>query len=120
MNQLAEAIQTIADAVEGNRGEQQQAIGKRIVEWGALMLRKNKDYGSAVFSVPEFAPDCDAGAAIRVRMSDKVSRLRTLLASQDKPEVAESITDTVGDLGAYCLLYLVACDLTDEPEASEC
>lgn len=93
------------DALVGNRGEGQAAIASEVVRWGALMLRKNRDYGGAVWERPILAPDCDPGVAIRVRMSDKLSRLRSLL--QRPAEVAdESIDDTLRDLGAYCLLEL--------------
>jgi hypothetical protein len=93
------------DALVGNRGEGQAAIASEVVRWGALMLRKNRDYGGAVWERPMLAPDCDPGTAIRVRMSDKLSRLISLL--QRPAEVAdESIDDTLRDLGAYCLLEL--------------
>jgi hypothetical protein len=93
------------DALAGNRGEGQAAIAGEVVRWGALMLRKNRDYGGAVWERPMLAPDCDPGVAIRVRMSDKLSRLISLL--QRPAEVAdESIDDTLRDLGAYCLLEL--------------
>jgi hypothetical protein len=93
------------DALVGNRGEGQTAIASEVVRWGALMLRKNRDYGGAVWERPMLAPDCDPGVAIRVRMSDKLSRLMSLL--QRPAEVAdESIDDTLRDLGAYCLLEL--------------
>jgi hypothetical protein len=93
------------DALVGNRGEGQSAIASEVIRWGALMLRKNRDYGGAVWERPMLAPDCDPGVAIRVRMSDKLSRLMSLL--QRPAEVAdESIDDTLRDLGAYCLLEL--------------
>ena len=38
-------------------------------------------------------------------MTDKVERLTTLLAG-NSAMVAESIPDTIRDLGAYCLLWL--------------
>lgn len=101
----------LKDAIEGNRGEDQQRIAKEVVKWGALLLRKNHDYGCAVWSPPILAPSCDPGMAIRVRMSDKLQRLITLADS--KGEVSESIDDTLRDLGAYCLLELA------RPRASE-
>lgn len=95
----------LLDALAGNRGDDQQRIAIEVIRWGALLLRKNKDYGCAVWQIPVLAPDCDPGTAIRVRMSDKVSRLSTLL--QHSAEVrSESIDDTLRDLGAYCLLEL--------------
>ena len=46
-------------------------------------------------------------AAIDVRISDKIGRLKTL--KKQKAQVAdESIDDTYDDLGAYCLLRKIA------------
>lgn len=97
----------IHNALSGKNGDQQKQIAEGVVKWGALMLRKNADYGSSFAKQPVLAPDCDTDVAIRVRMSDKIERLRSLLAS-GKAEVSdESIADTVSDLGAYCLLWLI-------------
>lgn len=102
MNDL-EAVQA---AINGDRGDDQ----KRIAEFGlatiATLLRKNSDYGCSVWKSPVLAPKMAPGDAILVRMSDKVNRLSTLLARDEKPEVAESIEDTLADLGAYSILYL--------------
>jgi hypothetical protein len=98
-------LDLIRVALWGDRGEDQQRIAQAVVEWGALLLRKNHDYGSSVWKTPILAPDCDPGTAIRVRMSDKIQRLTQLL--QREAEVKEeSIHDTLRDLGAYCLLEL--------------
>lgn len=98
-------LSVIEDALAGKRGAGQAAIAREVVRWGALMLRKNSDYGGAVWDRPLLAPECDPGVAIRVRMSDKLSRLISLL--QRPAEVNdESIDDTLRDLGAYCLLEL--------------
>jgi hypothetical protein len=40
-------------------------------------------------------------------MSDKIERITSLLSKDDPEVVDESIRDTVRDLGAYCLLWLV-------------
>lgn len=94
-------------ALIGANGASQQAIAAEVVRWGALMLRKNADYGGSVWDRPLLAPDCEPGIAIRVRMSDKLSRLISLLGSDKPPQVtSESIDDTLRDLGAYCLLEL--------------
>lgn len=103
--QVAIDWNVLLSALIGDRGDEQYRIATVVVRWAAMMLRKNSDYGCAVWETPIFAPDCDAGAAIRVRMSDKVSRLATLLKN-GKGEIDESIDDTLCDLGAYCLLEL--------------
>jgi len=96
----------IKKALSGERGEDQKCIAEAVVIWGELLLKKNQDYGSSVWETPILAPECDPGTAIRVRMSDKISRLNQLLKNENTPEVAESIWDTISDLGAYCLLEL--------------
>lgn len=94
----------IEKALAGDRGDDQRRIAELGLAWVEKLLRKNMDYGSSVFQVPCLAPDCDPGAAIRVRMSDKINRIKSLINTS--PEVAgESLDDTVDDLGAYCLLW---------------
>ena len=88
--------------LQGN--ENQHRIAQIGTEWLATLLKKNSDYGSSVWKPPALKPGMDAGDAILVRMSDKVSRIASL---QEKgPEVAESLEDTIADLGAYALLWL--------------
>ena len=76
---LDDAMAILEEALTGNRGADQMAIAQEVVRWGALLLRKNADYGSSVWKSPILAPDCDPGVAIRVRMSDKINRLASLL-----------------------------------------
>lgn len=104
-------LSTIISALEGDRGDEQRLIAERIVKWGSLLLRKNSDYGGSVFKEPVLAPGLPPRTAIRVRMSDKIERLRNLLKRRRSngagPEVDESFEDTMEDLGAYALLFLV-------------
>lgn len=74
----------------------------------ATLLRKNADYGSSVYKQPVLAPGVDVATAIRVRMSDKIERLRNLLASplQANRVITESIDDTMRDLAGYAILWL--------------
>lgn len=98
-------IDLLADALTGVRGVDQARIAVEVLRWGAMLLRKNRDYGSSAWQRPLLAPDCDSGVAIRVRMSDKINRLVSLL--EGEAEIAdESVDDTLRDLGAYCLLEL--------------
>lgn len=72
-------------------------------------LKKNLAYGSSVFKKGVLTPELSADAAIRVRMSDKVGRLTTLLADPTKNQISdESIDDTVMDLATYSFLLLIA------------
>jgi hypothetical protein len=104
--QTSSDLNLLIEASESKHGHDQARIAETIIQWGALLLRKNKDYGNSVWNTPVLAPDCSVSAAIRVRMSDKISRLAHLLANNSNPEVNESIDDTLRDLGAYCLLEL--------------
>lgn len=71
-------------------------------------IRKNLAYGSSVFTQAVVAPDASIDMAIRVRMSDKINRLRTLIANPEKNMIAdESIKDTFMDLGTYCFLLMI-------------
>lgn len=97
--------EAIIASLAGNRGPDQQRIAQVGIDWIETLLAKNSDYGSSAWESPELAPECDANAAIRVRMSDKIKRIKSLL--NKPPEVAsESLEDTIKDLGAYCLLWL--------------
>ena len=100
-----QAFDLLADALNGHRGKDQQAIAEEVLRWGTQLLKKNMDYGSSVWNHPVLAPDCSIDAAIRVRMSDKISRLKNLITN-GQGEINESIDDTLRDLGSYCLLLL--------------
>ena len=96
---------TLFAALTGERGDDQKRIAEVVVAWGDLLLSKNSDYGSSAWKQPVLAPGLDADAAMRVRMSDKIERISSLL-QKGSAEVDESIEDTIKDLGAYCLLWL--------------
>lgn len=109
---LKEAFDRVKKALDNGFGPDQRLIVEAGIKWVDLMLRKNIDYGNTAFNSPLFAPEMTAGAGIRVRMSDKISRLQTLLKG-NKALVEESIDDTFRDLGVYCLLYLVEKERTN-------
>lgn len=67
-----------------------------------MLLKKNADYGGSAWKVPILAPHLSPGDAIRVRMSDKISRLIEL--SGKAGEVNESTLDTLLDLAGYVVL----------------
>lgn len=105
----SEKIELILDAISGRRGKDQERIAHSGLDWLVLLLRKNHDYGSSVWTEPFFCPGMDVGSAILVRMSDKAERLRNLIKKEQSggsAEVEESLEDTFMDLGTYCLLYL--------------
>lgn len=100
-----DAQQTIREALSDGT-EDQKRIATEGLKWLATILRKNRDYGSSAWTRPVCSPHLEPRSAILVRMSDKVSRIG-VLSGGDKPQVSsESLHDTIGDLGAYCLLYL--------------
>lgn len=98
-------LNMLGDALDGSRGDGQQRIARTGLNWTCLLLAKNADYGSSVWQSPVLCPGMDVTSAIRVRMSDKVSRIRALLGKPAEVQ-DETLEDTIRDLGAYCLLYL--------------
>jgi hypothetical protein len=101
-----ENLDAVTRAMCADADPDQRRIAEVGVRWLAMILRKNHDYGSSVWKEPILTPGLDVGVAIRVRMSDKVSRLRNLLKGIKNLVETETIDDTFADLGAYCLLYL--------------
>ena len=96
-NQIQNALQS--------QNESQNRIAEVGLDWITTLLSKNRDYGDSAWKEPVLAPELSIDSAIRVRMSDKIERIRNLLDKE--PEViTESLEDTVNDLGAYCLLWL--------------
>ena len=102
-------------AWHGSRGDDQQLIAEEGIAWIATMLRKNRDYGGSVWRQPVLAPDCKPGTAIRVRMSDKIARIQSLLEKDGAEVNDESLEESIRDLGAYCLLLLVGNKRKDSP-----
>ncbi len=86
----------------------QRLIWDMFEECKVLCVQKNLDYGSSVFKIPAFAPECAADTAIRVRMSDKFERITNLIRSGNQQVKSESIEDTLKDLGVYCFLAVIA------------
>lgn len=65
-------------------------------------VAKNADYGDSFTNVRKQFP-----IAILIRLHDKLSRLDTLLGNSNyKPNVDESIDDTLMDMATYCLMEL--------------
>lgn len=99
-------LSLVTDALHAALGEDQQRIALAGIEWIALLIRKNMDYGSSVWKPPILDHTMPAKSAILVRMSDKIERIRHLMGSPGSLQVIdESLEDTMKDLGAYALLY---------------
>lgn len=100
-------LETIQKYLEtGNEDQLDIAIlGLRTV---ATMLRKNSDYGSTVFSRAVLAPEIEPETGIRLRLSDKLDRLLSLLKPGKEAEVkTESVADTCIDSSAYFMLLAI-------------
>lgn len=105
---LPENIDSVlVDALSGKNGAGQKIIAQQALAWTVQLLKKNADYGSAVFSPPMLVPWLSARTVILSRMSDKVARIASLVKQDKAPRVvSESLEDSIADLGAYCLLWL--------------
>ncbi len=101
----SEDMDRIKQALLLPEGHDQRRIVETAIEWAALILRKNADYGSNVWKAPLLAPNLPPGITILVWASDKLARLGQL-QRQGAEIKEESFDDTIRDLGAYCLLYL--------------
>ncbi len=97
----------IRQALNGDRGPDQQRIATIGLDIVSLLLRKNSDYGGSAWAVPVLAPSQRPREAIQCRMSDKIARLNTLLGGETA-QVQESIEDTMKDLTGYGILWLGA------------
>lgn len=104
-------LHRVAKALDKGSNEQRMiaTIGLEVV---ATLLRKNADYGGSVFHPPLLAPTASSTLGIQVRLSDKVERLRNLLAT-GRAEVQESVMDTLTDLVGYGILWRVSDALQD-------
>lgn len=92
---------------QSHRGSEAQTLATIGVDIVDMLLRKNHDYGCSAWRTPVLAPGMSPRQAIQCRMSDKISRLNTLL-SGDQAQVTESIEDTMRDLAGYAILWLGA------------
>lgn len=75
-----------------------------------LVVRKNRDYGNSAFNIPALVPWLPQSAAILVRLSDKISRVKNLWgkesATLDSPMgvPSETLFDTLSDMVGYLML----------------
>jgi hypothetical protein len=102
----SEELNTIRQALNGDRGEDQRRIAQQGMALIGLLLRKNSDYGSSAWQPPILAPDMSPREAIQCRMSDKIQRFIQLQSKA--AEVEESLEDTVRDWTGYGVLWLGA------------
>ena len=60
--------------------EEQKRIISTGLSWILKLIGKNKAYGSSVFKSPILAPNMKPCDSIRVRMSDKIQRITSLMS----------------------------------------
>lgn len=89
-------------------------LARTAVEVGALLVRKNQDYGSSGMKRPVLMPSISPRQALLCRMSDKVARIAELSAGTDPAVRDESLEDTIRDLAGYCILWLTAGDKNEQ------
>ncbi len=88
----------------------QDAITKKCEELAALLRKKNEAYGNSAFEKSStFARTDDVLELIRIRMDDKLSRIRNARDNDFNDD-----EDPYWDLAGYLILYLIA---RDNPEA---
>ena len=115
LSHIAKAVRALSDvpkidrmigALNNEHGMDQVILAQEGLKLIDTLLRKNTDYGSSAWQGPIMAPGTSIDTAIRVRMSDKIARLRNLLEPDSRAEVDESIEDTMRDLAGYIVLWL--------------
>lgn len=82
-------------------------------ELSEILQAKNSNYGDTAGQPPYFVPWLEPKTALLVRMSDKVSRLKTLL-TKESDKVGESLKDTAFDLAGYCILLCIELAKTEQ------
>lgn len=69
---------------------------------------KNADYGNSIFDQPMLVEDITPEKNVLCRLSDKLSRLKTLYANSGVAQVNdESIDDTIKDVINYFIILLM-------------
>lgn len=82
-------------------------------ELNSLYERKNHDYGDSFHRT-----FLEEGLAVsRIRLSDKLSRLKTLTTKRERAVLDETIEDTLLDLANYAIMTVM--ELKDEGEVYE-
>ena len=87
----------------------EESIRELCDELCETLCAKNSNYGDTAGTPPYFVPWLEPLTALFVRMSDKVSRLKTLL-TREPDKVGESVRDTLLDTAGYSLLAVIEWD----------
>lgn len=92
-------LDKISDAINEG-GPEQAAIAHVGLEIVTMLLEKNRRYGSTATNPIGVFSKLDPLEGIRIRMDDKLSRIRTGAANDDE--------DPIVDLAGYCILHTIA------------
>lgn len=79
-----------------------ERLGDKLDNLPDVLDRKNHDYGNSFDELVTQYGD----VAMSIRVSDKMSRLRSLVLRKEEKQVDESVEDTLIDLAGYMLLTL--------------
>jgi hypothetical protein len=79
----------------------QKLIAKKCDEIKEMLLRKNLEYGDSAINPVRVFSKADPLEQIKVRIDDKLSRIRCTVEKQNKE-------DTVDDLIGYLILFQIA------------
>lgn len=95
------ALETITKEISsGIPGTEQWLIASMGAKVIAMLLEKNRRYGSSATKPIRVFSKADPLEGIHLRMDDKLSRIRAGAADDDE--------DPIYDLAGYCILELVA------------
>jgi len=72
-------------------------------ELTGLYERKNHDYGDSFHTTFEE----EGMAMVRIRLSDKLNRLKSLTRGEEQMVADESIRDTLCDLANYAIMTII-------------
>lgn len=100
---VIETVESALDTALGVTVTQESRITSAADEVRDTLIRKNRDYGDS-FAKQYAKYGIMSGL---IRMDDKMARLTNLTVGGAKPNVDESVEDTLLDLAGYALLCVV-------------
>jgi hypothetical protein len=80
--------------------EFKEKVNRELLKIGAMLVRKNEKYGNSALDPVRIFSKSDPVEQIKVRIDDKLSRLRTQSAEEDE--------DVIQDLIGYLVLLKIA------------
>ena len=118
---ITQKIDEFSRTLDSAATSQAEQIALKALHLASILVRKNRGYGNSVFDSPVMLPDMPPVEAIKVRMSDKITRIRNLSQKAEGQVDFESLSDSYLDLAGYSVLAACLLDLMTikpfEPEA---